>query len=125
MKKLILFFGALLGFAVVCFIHTATSGNNDLLSDKEIYIFTQATCSHCWDAEDFLRDYYPDLKIQKKDIANTQNRRLFFACGAKFGLDKSKMGTPLFCMGDRYIMGWGRAERKQFEEYVKDYLSQE
>ena len=86
---------------------------NDLLSPKEIYVFTQVTCHHCWDAEDYLKDKYPDLKIQKKDIADEQNRFLFFACAAKFKLDKAKLGTPLFCMGDHYIMGWGRAERKQ------------
>ena len=121
MKKIIFAIG-------VCFLLVGFGGHrilakiSDVLHPDEIYIFTQATCHHCWDAEDFLRDEYPDLKVQKRDIADSKNRVLFFACGAKFKLDQAKMGTPLFCMGDHYIMGWGRSERKKFNEYVKEFL---
>ena len=119
MKKLLLFFAFVFGANYVF------AGIETLISPKEIYVFTQATCSHCWAAEDYLKDKYPDLKIQKKDLADQQNRTLFFACAAKFKLDKNKLGTPLFCMGDHYIMGWGRSERKLFEEYVTEFLPEE
>ena len=101
------------------------AGIEQLISPDQIYVFTQATCSHCWAAEDYLKEEYPDLKIQKRDIADSKNLNLFFACAAKFKLDKTQLGTPLFCMGDHYIMGWGRSERKLFEEYVEEFLPKE
>ena len=62
------------------------------------------------------------MDFKFRDLSDDYNTTLFFACGEKFGLNKMSMGTPLFCMGNHYIMGWGSDERKQFDLYVKDFL---
>lgn len=43
---------------------------------------------------------------------------LFKACGEKFRLGNS-IGTPLFCMGDKYLIGWSENNARKFDEYVK------
>ena len=42
---------------------------DDLISPKEIYVFIQKGCPHCWAAEKYLKEKHPDLKVQLKDIA--------------------------------------------------------
>ncbi|MBQ3696014.1 MAG: hypothetical protein II938_03495 [Alphaproteobacteria bacterium] len=101
------------------------AGVEKLLPENEVIVFTQATCSHCWAAEDYIKENYPNLTVQWREVSDAKNWQLFLACAAKFKLDRSKLGTPLFCMGPHYIMGWGRSERKQFDEYVKDFYHQE
>ena len=102
----------------VCF----AAAIEDILSDQEIYVFTQATCPHCQAAEAYLKEKYSTLPIQLKDISDFKNRQMFFACGAKFGLKRTAIGTPLFCMKDHYIIGWSETARNQFETYVKEFL---
>lgn len=111
--------------AVICFwgcSNKAPANVDELISKKEIYVFIQRGCRHCLAAEKYLEETYPNLKVNLKDIAKEENRTLFFACGAKFGLSKFAMGTPLFCMGDHYIMGWGPEEQIKFDTYVKNFL---
>ena len=95
-----------------------------ILPDK-IYVFTQTSCPHCSAAKNYIKGKYPDLEILWQDISISQNRQRLFACAAKFKLDKSELSTPLFCMGNNYIMGWGSHERDQFKEYVEAFLPEE
>jgi len=97
----------------------------DAIDPNEVYIFTQKTCPHCWAAEDYLKTKYPSVNFKFRDLSDDNNRALFFACGEKFGLSKFSMGTPMFCMGTRYIMGWGSEEQEKFDLYIKDFLPQQ
>ena len=97
----------------------------EVISPDEIYVFIQKGCPHCWAAEAYLKEKHPDLKMRMEDIAKTSSRNLFYACGAKFKLNKYSLGTPLFCMGDKYILGWDQEAQEQFEEYLKEFLSKE
>lgn len=98
---------------------------DELIDAKKIYVFIQKGCPHCWAAEKYLKEKHPNLDLEMKDIAVSENRKLFAACGAKFKLNKYTMGTPLFCMGDNYILGWDTEAEGQFETYLKDFLSKE
>ena len=125
MKRFLLCMAAVCSVVTVVFGQKVLAGMDDLLSPNEIYVFTQKGCPHCWAAEAYLKEKKPNLKVQIKDIADAENRTLFFVCGAKFGLDKMQMGTPLFCMGDKYIMGWNSESQDQFEEYAKNFAANE
>lgn len=125
MKKLLfVLFGVVVVF-VWGISRQAPAGTEGLISDNEIYVFIQRGCSHCKAAEKYLKEKHPDLKLQLKDISEPGNLKLFFACGAKFKLNKVTMGTPLFCMGKNYILGWSFAEQQKFETYVQDFLQKE
>ena len=122
MKK-ILFVAALVAIVFFWgFSNKAPANVDELISKEEIYVFIQKGCRHCIAAEKYLKKAYPKLKVDLRDISKERNLTMFFACGAKFGLNKFEMGTPLFCMGDKYIMGWSNEEQKKFDTYVKDFL---
>lgn len=122
MKRTLVSYIALVLFALVGWGCTAQAVSQEVIQEKEIYLFTQRTCPHCWAAEAYLKEKYPSLTIEPREISDRKNLALFFACGEKFGLDKARMGTPLFCMGKHYIMGWSQEEQDQFDTYVKDFL---
>jgi len=92
------------------------------LKSDQIYAFVRHGCTHCDAAQKSLKSKYPNLKIQWRDVASRYNLDLALACAAKFKLDKSHLGTPLFCMGDHYILGWSVETQEQFDEYVIDFL---
>ena len=125
MRKIFLFVGMLIAFGVWFFVKATQAVPTNEIRDDKIYVFVQKGCPHCSAAEDFLKKKHPDLKVELRDISDNYNRMMFFGCGAKFGLSKLKMGTPLFCMGKNYILGWDYASEKVFDEYVKDFLPQE
>ena len=118
MKKFL--FALMVGLLFWGRVAVAESEND--LSPNEIYIFTQSTCSHCHAALRYLEKNYPDLKVRNMDISNAKNAILFYRCAAKFKVESTHLGTPLFCMGSHYILGWGSDEQKQFESYVKEFL---
>ena len=110
---------------IVFFATQAPASLDGMIPDDEIFVFTQKRCPHCHTAEAYLKEAYPDLQVQIKEISRRENMKLFFACGKKFNLDRSQMGTPLFCMGDNYVMGWSPAEQMKFDAYVQKFLPKE
>ena len=76
---------------------------------------------NCRDAIDYIDRQYPNLNMAMVNIHVGNGFELFKACGEKFRLGNS-IGTPLFCMGDKYLMGWSENNARKFDEYVKPYL---
>lgn len=91
------------------------------LADNKIYFFYYNECPYCHDAMEYMNKKYPDLKVTLVNIYNNGGFELFKACAAKFNLGKN-IGTPLFCMGNNYIMGWSDNSARQFDDYVKPFL---
>ena len=118
-RWILLFLG--IAFGGSWLVNCAMAGSGVLLP-SEIYVFVQKTCPHCQAAEAYLDKSYSNVSIQIRDISQSENRALFFACAEKFGLSKWSLGTPLFCIGNHYIMGWGPEEQAKFDAYVKDFF---
>lgn len=110
-------------FAVVCMLFVvASSAKAADLDNSKIYHFYQPMCPHCHEAIDYINAQYPGLKMELINInSGRENFDLFMRCVRKFKLG-NQIGTPLFCMGNRYIMGWSDEQKLQFDEYVKDFL---
>lgn len=123
MKALKLFFLA----AVLSLGLSACDGNENLpskISDNQVYFFYQTTCPHCHHAADYVKKKYPDLNIVAVNIAQHDGFKLFEKCARKFDLTEN-LGTPLFCMGDKYLMGWSSSYEKQFDAYVQPFLNKQ
>ena len=120
MKKICYILVCLCCFLGACKDHTSTT-SQELSADK-IYFFYSNYCPHCHDALNYLNSHYPDLKLSMVNVSNSNGNELLFKCAKKFKLG-NQIGTPLFCMGDKYIMGWSEQNASQFEEYVKPYLN--
>ncbi len=109
-------------FVLIAAVFTiVTSANAKDLDEAKIYHFYQPMCPHCHEAIDYINVAYPDVKMELVDITTGgENYNLFIKCAKKFNLGR-EIGTPLFCMGGHYIMGWSEEQKKQFDEYVKEF----
>ena len=87
----------------------------DEISADKIYFFTYKGCPYCQMADDHINKKHTNLKIEKIDIYKPGGMYLFKKCAEKFNLGRN-IGTPLFCMGNDYIMGWSEDNQKRFDE---------
>lgn len=119
MKKII----SLLILAV--FLTTGCDKNSpsteNQLQNNQVYFFFYNGCQYCHQALDYINTRYPDLKLSMTNISNPEGYNLFIKCARKFKLGQN-IGTPLFCMGENYLMGWSPQSEALFDEYVKPYL---
>ena len=96
----------------------------ELIQEDIIYFFTKDMCPYCHQATAYITEQYPHLEVSFKNIADEENMTLLMACADKFQLDKRRLGTPLICMGDTYVLGWSDAEKAKFDTAVKAFLKQ-
>ncbi len=87
----------------------------------KVYFFYANSCPHCHDALDEINKKYPKLSLSMINVANNQGYELLLKCAQKFNLG-NRIGTPLFCMGDKYLMGWSPEIAKQFDRDIKPFL---
>lgn len=95
--------------------------SNNNIDPQQIYLFYFDACPHCHDAQEFINKKYPHLHINKIDVNTPRGYQMFLDCAAKHNLGKN-IGTPLFCMGKNYIMGWSKQSAGRFNAYVKPFL---
>lgn len=95
--------------------------NTASINDNEIYFFFYDGCPYCHHAMEYINKKYPNLEMTKVDVYDTKGYKQFEACAEKFDLGE-KAGTPLFCMGKHYILGWSKNTEKKFDLYVRPFL---
>ena len=115
-------------FAIVVyglfFIKNNKIKNTKQIDDNKIYFFSQYGCPHCNDALDFIAKNFDNVDNFKIiDInANKENLELFVKYAEKYDLDKSTLGTPLICIGDKYFLGWNNEYEKDFIKYANEFF---
>lgn len=120
--KIIRYFMISIMGIILCACNDSPPRQDNDLSANKIYHFYQPTCSHCHEAIQYINSKYPNLKMEIINIsADKQGYELFIKCAQKFNLG-NQIGTPLFCIGDNYIMGWSPASQSQFDEYAQPFL---
>jgi len=103
--------------AFVCLL--SACGNN---TEGQILFFTHEGCPYCDKALQYINANYKQLPMQVLEVGKPENMKKFVACANKFKLDKQKLGTPLICMDDNYILGWSDMNAAKFRKYVKPYI---
>lgn len=120
MKKIILIIYAVFS----CFLLSCCGNgqpNSSILRNDKIYFFYQTNCIHCHHAAEYIDQKYPDLDIIRVNIANKNGMEMLMKCAKKFKLG-DRIGTPLFCMGDKHLMGWGDEYKRRFDFYVQRFI---
>lgn len=105
--------------AIVLFGFNAVA--DDELADDKIYFFTHAGCPYCEMAESYITQNIPDVAIETVSIDKPGGFYLFKKCAEKFKLGRN-VGTPLFCIGDEYIMGWSEDNQQRFDELSSKFI---
>jgi glutaredoxin len=121
MKK---FLTILLG---ICWLLTGCGQNtadSEVCDGRQIYFFYQTSCSHCHEAAKYIKNKYPHLNIMALDVQQKKNFALLQKAAHKYQVS-DRIGTPLICFGDEYIMGWSERNKRLFDLYVQPFLPQE
>lgn len=109
--------------AVLCFssVEAQAQFKDNQIQDNKIYLFYSEGCPHCKDAEAYLQKNYSNLAMERLNVRTKHGYNLFVKCVNKFDLG-NEVGTPLFCMGKNYLMGWDTSYQAKFDEYVKPFI---
>ena len=127
MKKLVCLLTAMVIGLCACGDNPAsTNGDTKVVAQNEIradeiYFFFSNGCPHCHDALAYINAKYPNLQMAMVNVATPEGYDLFVKCAKKFKLG-NRIGTALFCMGDKHLLGWSDAYAPKFDEYVKPFL---
>lgn len=96
-------------------------GQNDGFDSGKIYYFYAENCGHCRAASAYINKHHPNLEIVKVDVATKEGFDLMVKAAKKFKLG-NQIGTPMFVIGDNYVMGWAPRQTAKFEALIKPYL---
>lgn len=94
---------------------------NKALQPVELSVFVQDGCYYCEQAEHFLNVnkfknvnvVYYNLKDRESQIALSRN-------AAKFKIPQDKLGTPIFFIGDNYIIGFGKDQEEKLLNLINE-----
>lgn len=107
-------------FVSAILLFTKISLANEIKEDT-IYFFYYDACPYCHQADKYIKKNYPNLKIKKIDVYARGGREMLYKCAKKFDIE-DRVGTPLFCMGDKYLLGWNAEVINKFTKYSKPFL---
>lgn len=94
---------------------------NKAVQPVELSVFVQDGCYYCEQAEHFLNVnkfknvnvVYYNLKDKESQIALSRNI-------AKYKIPQNKLGTPVFFIGDNYIIGFGKTEQEKLVNLINE-----
>jgi glutaredoxin len=113
-------------FTTLMFIVTIMlSACNDTDVNNTIYVFSQPGCGHCINAHDYMNRYYKDYNIKEINIREGANINQLMRFAGKFNVPQNSLGTPFIVIGDKYIMGWGNEQMKEFNRLAKEFKNKE
>ena len=131
MKRLLIVLAVFMGICVGAYISMnraylfSDTANIAALQPDKVYLFTKKGCPYCTQAVSYIKQNHPDFQIEILDILESEtNRNMAIACANRFGIPLNQLGTPLICMPDDVILGWGSDAPKQFDDYVKNHQLQ-
>ena len=111
--------GVLICLGIALGFFTFGCSGEATLDANTIYFFTKPGCPYCEKAEDYIKQKHPDLAVEYKNVKEVSARNLMLVCAEKFDLPTNQLGTPLICMGNEYLLGWGPKAPDQFERALK------
>ncbi len=109
------------------FVKNNIGKNDNLKTDQqpnsELMVFVQDGCLHCQHAEEFLAlngDKYKDVDIVFYNLKNRVSQVLLFKNIARLNIPQDGLGTPIFIMGDEYIIGFGENEKNSLIQLLNE-----
>lgn len=115
-RLLVVIFGVAVVFLTACEDKKSVT----YLSKSEVYFFYQTTCPHCHTAAQYIKEKHPNLKVKGLDVKMPGNMKLFQQAVKDYKINTAA-GTPLICMGNKYIMGWSDKDAQVFDSNVTQY----
>ncbi len=125
--KYIILLLALLMFISLFFVKNNIRKTDNSRSDQqpsnELMVFVQDGCLHCEHAEEFLAinaGKYKDINVVFYNLKNRDAQVLLFKNISRLDIPQDGLGTPIFIMGDEYIVGFGENEKSNLIQLLKE-----
>ncbi len=113
-RALLTVLGIILVFIIGFFFILISDTSNNIADDNaDINFFYSQTCPHCHEEQKFLSELqikYPELKINKHDIAEKATTNLLKKFGEKYDVKEYLGVVPLTFVGDSFVIGFNTAE---------------
>lgn len=125
--KYLILLAVVLIFISFLFIKNNMSEKNNSTSNQEstneLMVFVQDGCLYCEYAEEFLAsnaDKYNDVNVTIYNLKDRETQVLLFKNISRLNIPQDGLGTPIFIMGDDYILGFGENEKSNLIQLLKE-----
>ncbi len=104
-------------FLTLIFIKPAMTTDNafeNVEGREELMVFVQDNCHFCQQAENFLIDNkedFKDVNVVFYNLKNNSSQVKLFKNISRLNISQNGLGTPIFILGDDYIVGFGETQK--------------
>ena len=98
---------------------TTVACNKDEFRTDTVYIFWKEGCSHCHMAMEFIDKNYPDVKVEKLNLADKPAIEKLRKAAVKFKIKGNKVFTPFFVVNNSVLMGWSNSTQEEFKKHME------
>lgn len=104
-------------FLTLIFIKPAMTTDNafeNVEGREELMVFVQDNCHFCQQAESFLIDNkedFKDVNVVFYNLKNNSSQVKLFKNISRLNISQNGLGTPIFILGDDYIVGFGETQK--------------
>lgn len=99
----------------------ATASERVKSTSNELMVFVQDGCPHCEHAEQFLsgnNEKSDDVEVVIYNLKDRESLALLFKNISRLNIPQDGLGTPIFIMGDEYIIGFGEDEKSILKQLL-------
>ena len=113
-------------FSALIFVKPAMtdiSKIENIEGQEELMVFVQDGCGFCIKAEDFLlknRDEFKNTNIVFYNLKDPSSQVKLFKNVSRLNIPKDGLGTPIFIIGDQYIVGFGEQQKSDLVKILNE-----
>lgn len=91
------------------------------IKNNELSVFVQDGCIHCEHAENFLNNNkFENINIVFYNLEDNDSLNFLFKQVSRLNIPRDQLGTPIIVFGDKYIIGFGEAEKSRLIEIINE-----
>lgn len=116
----------ILMFGSLFFIKSNHRNEKDYLGENstnnELMVFIQDGCLHCRHAEEFLaknKEKSKNIEVVYYNLKDRESQVLLFKNISRLDIPQNDLGTPIFIMGNEYIIGFGDNEKSNLKQLLQ------
>lgn len=94
---------------------------NNNINKNELLVFIQDGCVHCEHAENFLNNNkFDNIEVKYYNLKDKNSLNLLFKQISRLNIPKENLGTPIFVIDDKYIIGFGEEEKEMLINIINE-----
>ena len=95
--------------------------SNQDVDKNELSVFIQDGCIYCEHAENFLKNNkFDNIKVVFYNLKDNTSLNYLFKQISRLNIPKDNLGTPIFVLDDKYIIGFGEPEKAMLIEIINE-----